>query len=292
MISTAQDAQGYAHTHVCGECGGWLRTPFKDGGYVVLCGKNRDHVGQTAKRDTTFLLDPVRGRIEVDVMTQQEVGSTAIVQRDEASMRNRVQKAVAIGKFPSTTTPEQQLVLANVAWAYGLDPLMGELIPYHGHPYITIDGRRRLDNDAGHKPKVCKFRFLTDDEKAGYAEAGVLIAGDLAQICMFTTEWGDEFEAFGKCTVAERESRSSPIASANPIEMAQKRAEMRARKMAYGPVPRPAILDQSAVVALEEGDESGVVESTGEIVDNNNAYVPATPEAVEALEAEMDGRLI
>ena len=50
-----------------------LRTPFQDGGYVVLCGKNRDHVGQTAKRDTKFLFDPVRGRIEVDVMTQQEI---------------------------------------------------------------------------------------------------------------------------------------------------------------------------------------------------------------------------
>jgi len=284
VINNAHDAQMYVGTHKCAECGGWLRTPFKDGGWEVVCGTNKDHIGQAAKADTKFLLDPVKGRVEYDVMTQQEKGATAaIVASDEKMMQRRVEHAVAIGKFPGQTTPEQRLVLANVAWAYGLDPIMGELIPFHGQPYITINGRRRLDTNAGHNPSIA-FRFLTAEERQGYMDAEAMVEGDLVRVCILTTEHGNTVEGIG--TSYKREAGGNTPSATHRMEMADKRAETRARIMAYGPVPRPSVIDDGVVV-LDDDDEN-TIEGTATVVAGSEAYTPASDAEVEALQMDMD----
>ena len=292
MTLTAKDAERFTQAHRCGDCGDGLLMPYKGRGsdgrpvHEIHCRTDATHrLFASREPNIRKLYDFKRGLVEVDIVTQKEVGTiTPRLHADEAQMRERVKRAAGIGVFPGQTTSEQQLVLANVAVVYGLDPLMGELIPYQGRPFITIAGRRRLDAVAGHKPGI-KFRFLTPDEDAGYKGAGVLEDGDLVQVCMLTLESGREVEAFGKVTLLEREARSnngdrlrSPVVAANPIEMAQKRAERRAREMAYGPVPLPqGLTDPTAV--LQEGDEEGVVEGTVLGIDDDpeSVQAPADP---------------
>ncbi len=295
MIERPHDALTYVNTHVCAECGHWLLMPFVDGGYDFFCGKDRKHIGQVVKRDTKFLYDPVtKSRVEYNNMTQQEEGATtAIVAKDEKSMLRRVDHAISIGKFPGKVTSEQAMVLANVAWAYGLDPIMGELIPFHGQPYITINGRRRLDSNAGHNPSI-SFRFLNAEERAGYMEAEAMVEGDLVRICILTTEHGNTVEGIG--TSYKRDAGSNTPSGTHRMEMADKRAETRARIMAYGPVPRPAIIDHGVVI-LDDADDDNTVDGTATVVEEEedmtpiNDYIPASDEAVEALQMEMDATL-
>ncbi len=289
MIDHARDAQDYVSIHVCADCGNWLLMPFVDGGYEFVCGQDRTHVGHTTKRDTKFLYDPVtKRRVEYDIMTQQEEGATtAIVAKDEKSMLRRVDHAISIGKFPGKVTSEQAMVLANVAWAYGLDPIMGELIPFHGQPYITINGRRRLDSNAGHNPSI-SFRFLTAEERNGYMEAEAMAEGDLVRICILTTEHGNTVEAIG--TSYKRDAGQNTPSGTHRMEMADKRAETRARIMAYGPVPRPAVIDPGVVI-LDDADDHNTVEGSVNAVSESEAYVPATDEEVAALQMDMDATL-
>jgi hypothetical protein len=117
---------------------------------------------------------------------------------------------------------------------------MEEMILYQGKPMVTIKGRRRKDAEAGHRPDI-RFRFLNSEEKDGFTEAGALHPGDLVQICVLTTEWGNTVEAVGTVSKAQRDSHRQPVVNTNPLEMVQKRAEDRARSMAYGPLPRPQL---------------------------------------------------
>jgi hypothetical protein len=50
-------------------------------------------------------------------------------------------------RWPKDLNKQQAIDVARVALAYGLDPFMGELIPYQGQPYVTIAGRLRLADD-------------------------------------------------------------------------------------------------------------------------------------------------
>jgi len=210
-------------------------------------------------------------------MTQQPAEIERRETATEAEMARKVQNAIAIGTFPQNTTPEQIVALARVAAAYGLDPLMQELIPYQGKPFITIAGRRRLDNAAGYRPSIT-FRFLTADEKTGYTETGALVEGDLVQICILTEADGRTVEGLGRSLAIEAKGHESTPQVARRIEMAQKRAERRAREMAYGPVPRPAAL--GLIQVMEEGDEAHTVESRGWVVEET-VQAPIWSETVQ-----------
>ena len=183
-------------------------------------------------------------------MSQREVGipgALAVPQTREA-MLERANQTLKAGLWPQTMNENQKALMVQVALAYGLDPLMGELVLYQGKPLVTINARRRKDVEAGHHPSI-KFRFLTAEEKQGYLDAGAINEGDLIQVGILTTEWGNTVETIGKVTKAERAASSErsrdprklahPIVTDNPIEMCQKRAEARARLMAYGPIPLP-----------------------------------------------------
>lgn len=277
-----------AHRNVCAECSGRLSVAWGGfwgiGGWALRCGKDASHAGVKPKTNTRKLFDPdTMTWKEYDVTTQREI---VPLPKTEQGMLQRLKEAEAIGLWPQKMTPQQAAVLAQVALAYGLDPFMREIMPYQGAPYITIGGRRRKDEAAGHYPSI-SFRFLTPEEKQGYEEAGAIKAGDLCKVCILRTERGNTVEGFAKVTKLEREGRNnrgdglrSPVVAANPIEMVEKRAERRAREMAYGPIPLPQGLLPSVQV-YEEGDviegEAHEIEE-GHIITENVEVDPATGE--------------
>ena len=240
----------------CGQCSSrltvsWQGAPapaWGKGMWVLRCGKDPDHSTIQRASRTRALYDSERGWIEVDIMTQQEVGTSKALVVTLTQALARVNEAQEAGLWPARLNAGQKRLLAQTALAYGLDPLMQELTVMHGKPVITIRGRRRKDAEAKHHPSI-RFRFLTQEEKAGFIEAGAFQDGDLVMYCILTTEDGNTVEGVGKVTAAERVQtsqtsndplkRAHPIVADNPIEMCQKRAEDRARLMAYGPIPVP-----------------------------------------------------
>jgi hypothetical protein len=231
------------------------------------------------------LYDSERGWRDFDLTTQKEVGipgALAVPQTREA-MLERANLTVKAGLWPQTMTPGQKALMVQVALAYGLDPLMGELVLYQGKPLVTINARRRKDVEAGHHPSI-KFRFLTAEEHQGYLDAGANNEGDLVQVGILTTEWGNSVEGIGKVTKAERAIASPksrdprglahPIAADNPIEMCQKRAEARVRLMAYGPIPLPQM---PGITVSEIATEGITVE--GEVLDPGDEAPARLPAA-------------
>ena len=299
MITDIDPEQGraLAERFRCGECSSrltvaWQGAPAPDWGkgqWVLRCGKDPDHITIQRIPRTRQLYDSERGWIEVDIVTQREVGipgALAVPQTREAMLK-RADQTVQAGVWPQTMTPQQKALLVQVALAYGLDPLMGELVLFQGKPLVTINARRRKDTEAGHHPSI-KFRFLTAEEKQGYLDAGAINEGDLVQVGILTTEWGSSVEGIGKVTKAEREATSErsrdprklahPIVTDNPIEMCQKRAEARARLMAYGPIPLP-----------QRAMEGVIIE--GELVDPEEAAhvsAPAAPPPAGKRDLERD----
>lgn len=250
-------------SHRCGDCGGrlimaWQGAPppaWGQGQHMLRCARDSGHSTLAKIPNTKKVADARRGIVEVDIMTGQEVGTALAVPQTRAEMIGRAEQAIKANLWPSIMTPAVKALMVHTALAYGLDPLMGELVLYQGKPLVTINARRRRDAEAGHHPTI-KFRFLTPEEKAGYVEAGAMEEGDLIQHGTIVTEYGNSFETIGKVTRKERKSGKQPVATDNPIEMAQKRCEARLRLMAYGPIPLPrgmaeAVLEQGQVVEGE-----------------------------------------
>ena len=235
-------------THRCA-CGGILLDShggsFGVDGPVVRCLKDLEHSTIKAKDTRTRkLFNRQTGEWEAyDVITQKPVNQSLdrVLPCTSDGMLQRVDEVRALAPmWAKDMTEGQRRALAVTALAYGLDPLMEELILYQGKPMITIRGRRRKDAEAGHHPDI-RFRFLSQEEKEGFTDAGALFPGDLVQVCVLTTEWGNTVEGIGTISKAQRDSHRQPVVNTNPLEMVQKRAEDRARTMAYGPVPRPQL---------------------------------------------------
>jgi hypothetical protein len=190
-------------------------------------------------------------------MTQRAVQDLAVAQDKETMLAN-LKEAEALGMFPQKMNDQQAQLMAYVASAYGLDPFMGEIMPFQGKPYITIAGRRRKDEEAGHFASL-RHRPLTTEEKEWYLEADAMKDGDLCGMTVLKDERGNVIEAFWKVTREEREAKTergsfkSPVVVNNPIEMGQKRGERRAREILWGPIALPKGLDP-AIRPLEEGD--------------------------------------
>jgi hypothetical protein len=258
---SSQEGQRLVLSSLCGDCGAGLLMPWIDDHYEIRCRDNPDHRSTKGKtRATRALYDgPTKTWRDYDIMTQQP---TAIVM-GERNLPQTVEGMVDRGKlakWPQDLTPSDKLALGEVALAYQLDYLQDELIPYHGKPYITIKGRRRLDEMCGKRFTSIVWRPLTDEEKEWYGAAHAIGEGDLNGFAVGTLEDGSVFEGFGKVTKAERASGRAPVVTSNPIEMFRNRSERRLREIAFGPVQRIAgLLD---IPVLEEGDEAVYVEGS------------------------------
>ena len=289
---SAQDALDITKECVCGECGANLLNPWGGAygidGYVVRCYKEVDHVGVKVRGQRTRILrDPEKGLVEVDVQTQGIVKKDApeflAMPSDEQGMVARLNEALDIGLFPKKDVGPQQVAnLAKMALLYKLDPLMREIMPYQGQPYITIEGRRRIDARSGNAPSI-SFRPMDKPTKEAYVDMGALDAGDIVVFATLTDpKTGQTVEAMGR--VQNGEGLNLPNSQYLPIvkwrlEMAQKRAESRARKMMFGPVALPGGMD---AMILEEGDVvegqfREIDELTGEITGVLAPPRPAPP---------------
>ncbi len=281
-------------THQCGDDGCKGRLSVAWGGfwnldqYILRCGLNAEHSTIAKIRRVRELYDPKTGEwIEMGMDAVKE--TSLAIPTDRPGMLARVAEADAIGLFPDKASPDQKQVLAAVCLAYGLDPLLGELIPYQGRPYITINGRRRLDAQAGHNPSI-KFRPLTQEEKEYYREADAFTDGDLAEFCLLTTEHGNTVEGFGRVLASEKKKTGGkgddflPLKN-RPIEMVHKRSEYRARLMAYGPAA--AIMGTAPGIHVIEGEvvEGSVVSEHRETAEPDHHEPPKSVSGGGLLEA-------
>jgi len=238
---------------------------------------NEHQTYQQKSNGRRYLFHAQRGMVEVDIMTQRETNELAPIVDTETALE-AVNRAGRLGLFPDKASPEQAQLLAEVALAYRLDPLMGEIIPFQGRPYITIAGRRRLDNAAGNAVSV-SFRPPTESEQSYYVQTGVIGAEDFIQICVgYDPKTTATVEGFGRVLARER-SRNGRSAGAienlptiqRTIEMAQKRAERRMREQMFGPVAKPAGLRD--IVVYEEGDNIDGFESSVQAVEGASKLV-------------------
>jgi hypothetical protein len=261
------------NSHTCG-CGGTLRMPWIHGlqDHALVCTVDQGHDTYMTKYKRTRMLKGAQRRdVEVDILTGQETSTLAV--QDEGQALDKVHRANGLGLFPTkNSTPDQLALIAQVAFLYGLDPLMGEIMPYQGRPYITIGGRRRLDAVAGNAVSV-SFRLLTLEEREYYTEVGALNPRDIAGFCVgHNPKTNVTVEGFGRVLASETRGDSHLPVVSRQIEMAQKRQERRMREMMFGPVAKPAGLGDIAV--LEEGDESEVIETTGRVVEPPEDELP------------------
>ncbi len=145
-------------------------------------------------------------------------------------------------RWPKDLNRQTAIDLARVSLAYGLDPLMDEIIPYQGKPYVTIAGRIRI---ADNHPMFDGY----DLDPASDEERRALEVHD--------------GEAVWKCTVY-RKDRSRPTrafgraggpAEQNPVarrwlpEIAQKRAVHRALRAAF-PLNLPGVEERASAAQL------------------------------------------
>jgi len=231
-------------------------------GHALRCMTDPDHDTYKSKyTGTRKLWTADNSQVEVYVTTGQEIGS-AIEISDQATAMARVDQALDIGQFgdskSNSLSPAQREALALVSFAYGLDPVMGELIPYQGKPYVTVRGRRRKDDEAGNRGDI-SFKLLTSEETEYYLAVGALARGDVAGYCVIRdVRTGAQVQGFGRVLASEGGGQGSshlPQAQRR-IEMAQKRQEMRAREMLWGPIARPNL----GMDVIVEGDEPNLVE--------------------------------
>ena len=290
------EAKRLVRDFLCGECGGPLVDPWGGSyginGQVVRCLADSDHQGLSPRgRETKRLYDGER-MVTIDVESQQIVrapGNTALaLPENEPGMVDRMHEAMSVGLFPGKNVSADQIRnLAKLAILYRLDPLMGEIMPYQGQPYITIAGRRRIDDRAGNHPSI-KISPMDTDTYNAYLRMGAIDDGDIVVVGVFADpRTGQTVEATGRVLASETGGNPNLPVVKWRLEMAWKRCEARGRKMLYGPVAMPGGLD--ALLRLAEEDEvedmaivgvsrPGVVESTGEIQDETPA-LPETPPA-------------
>lgn len=136
-------------------------------------------------------------------------------------------------QFPKDLTKEQAMEVARVALAYGLDPFLGELIPYQGRPYLTFDGRVRI---ADRHPAYDGYDLVpvTGEELDALRPQ----QGESIWKCVvYRKDRSRPTIAYGR---AGGPHEKNPLAKQDPVTMAQKRAIHRALRAAF-PVPIPGV---------------------------------------------------
>jgi hypothetical protein len=151
--------------------------------------------------------------------------------------------------------PVMQRMIARIAIAYGLDPLMGELIPYQGKPYVTIEGRlRKAQEHEAYRGLEC--RPATEQEREAF-RCGP--NDHLWRAEVYRADWPKPVIGWGRV----RSDEGSPVAKQHPQLMAEKRAKARALRDAFS-IPLPSAEDAAE---YNPAPMQYVDQGTGEIVD-------------------------
>lgn len=230
-----------AKEEVCAECGGVLAVRCRNasGEPVLVCSTDSNHKG--TKKE--IWKHQGHGEFRKEGETVQ---TTTLVTMTEQQMMNRINNA----KFPRDLTAEQKKVLANVANEYGLDPLMGEIMPYQGRPFVCISGRRRKAQESGELDGMDDTRPANREER----EAWGIADGDyFFRAAIYKKDCRMPFVGWGKVTQKEinkmrtsaQENKKDPEAIPvvkDPAAMAAKRAEAQALMKGWH-IPLPSYED-------------------------------------------------
>lgn len=193
--------------------------------------------------------------------------SNDLIKMPEHKMLERINSA----KFPQEMNAQEKRVLAIVAITYGFDPLMGEIMLYHGRPFVSIDGRYRKAQETGNLIGV-KTYPASKQEKLDWE----IPDGDyFFKSEVFVKGGGfNSFVGWGRVKASETAVQPGKEAykpvQVNPQRMAEKRAEAQALRKAFH-IPLPSIEEVGMV-------EEEVNQQPGEIIDVPKLAAPATPE--------------
>jgi hypothetical protein len=138
-----------------------------------------------------------------------------------------------LAKWPKDVNKAGAMEIARIALAYELDPFLGELIPYQGNPYVTIDGRIRI---ADRHPAYDGFQWLGIEpwelESLKPAKEEVIW-----KCAVYRKDRRFPIVAYGR---ANGPQDRNPLSKNDAVTMAQKRALHRALRAAF-PIPIPGL---------------------------------------------------
>lgn len=186
---------------------------------------------------------------QVKETTMSETNELATIAQQDQMVEVSREQAVNMAKrimpmFPQDCDKQQALEVARIALAYGLDPFLGELIPYKGKPYLTFDGRVRIAD------RHAAFDGYVGPEPPTEAEMTALRPAEGESIWKCTVYRKDRTHptvAYGR---AGGPQDRNPISKQDAVTMAQKRAVHRALRAAF-PVPIPGLEEKLSPAQLK-----------------------------------------
>lgn len=199
----------------------------------------------------------------------------AIVVWEPQTLLTRLKEAEAAKIFPSDEkfNTEMRLVFAQVAVLYRLDPLMREIMPYQGQIYITLDGRRKLDNRAGRKASF-RFEPLTKEELRAYVDTAGWDEKDVPARCIATELDGRVAVREGRVKASEQQRNTHLPTAQWKWEMACGRAERFCRRILWGSVETPAAWGHGIAVGVIDGEPGVELEPPAAITPPENPAAP------------------
>lgn len=237
-------------THRCSVCHAPLVTIWAGTEHRLECGAHLGHQGYERIKSLTEAwrageeVGPAADKLEKKY-GGKPMNSQALTKLGPQEMTKRVE----MGKWPGQLTVADKELLVKVALAYGLDPLMGELVPYQGRIYVCITGRRRKAQETGELDGI-QSRPGTEEER----KARNLIVGDYLGYCQVWRKGASHpFEGYRVVSgeAVERARRAAeghnrdpyflPLVN-DPQGMSEKRAEGLALSRAFY-IPLPSAED-------------------------------------------------
>lgn len=261
-------------SHRCAACHAPLVTIWAGTEHRLVCGKDKRHQGYERIPSLTELwragheVGPAADKLEKKYggrpMTNQ-----ALTTMTEGQMLQRIDKA----KFPQELKSEEKRLLAAVAIAYGLDPLMRELTIYQGQPYVSIDGRYRKAQESNLLDGVAS-RPATEQERT---EWSIPLGDYFIRAEVWHKGSSHPFVGWGRVRESETlGGKGFKPVETNPQRMAEKRAEAQALRKAFH-IPLPSAED---IGAEETALPFNVNGATGEIIQGEaKVSEPPVPQA-------------
>lgn len=252
-----------ARTHRCAVCDSRLAVAWGGAhGYnchILRCGKDITHDIITEPRRSDLeraMIDVLKGRRHMD--------STALMKMDEKTMMARVNQA----RWPKDLTVQDKAVIATVAVAYGLDPLLQELMIFQGAPYVTINARYRKAQETGRFGGINANPATKEEREERGAKDG-----DILYRCeVWRTDAAHPFIGWGRVRAAEimNANKFTPL-STDPHRMAEKRSEAQALRKAFSlPIPFGSWEEAEEQLAAGETIEGSYTEVKEERVVNRD----------------------
>ena len=125
-------------------------------------------------------------------------------------------------------TAQEASAYESIAQARGVSILDGTAYVLGGNLYCSLQGRLKLAHESGTFGGFSVDRPMTQEERGAYE----IKEAETAWVCTVVKYSGPTpmtFSDYGRASKGEK----NPVASANPVEMAMKRARARALKLAY-----------------------------------------------------------